>query len=41
MHEHVDVVIVGAGIIGLSVALELLERSRDCSVAITDKVRPS
>ena len=39
MHEHVDVVVVGAGIIGLSVALELLEQSRDISVAVTDKVR--
>ena len=39
VHEHADVVVVGAGIIGLSVALELLEQSRDVSVAVTDKVR--
>ena len=38
VNEHVDVVVVGAGIIGLTVALELLEQSRDVSVAITDKV---
>ncbi len=32
-------VVVGAGIIGLSIALELLEQSRDVRVAVTDKVR--
>ena len=37
--EHVDVVVVGAGIIGLSVALELLEQSQEVSVAVTDQVR--
>ncbi len=36
--EHVDVVVIGAGIIGLSIALELLEQNRQVSVAVTDQV---
>lgn len=39
-HEAFDVVIVGAGIIGLTIARQFLMGSEDLSVAIVDKAVP-
>ena len=37
MSNKYDVVILGGGIVGLSIAKQLLEKSRSLSIAIVDK----